>query len=131
VKPTIEQIGTLLALKREERPEEGYWQDFLCDFHRNQREEAVRKSGFANLIGRVSAWFSEMSPSKWAYGVGLAYSAVTIAFVLSPREVVKENVPVSPVNYQVVPAPTPSAVEQLNQLDLSPTTQGSIGEQVF
>jgi hypothetical protein len=129
VKPTIEQIGDLLALKRNERPEEGYWQDFLCDFHRNQREQAVKQSGLTHLVGRVAGWFSEMGPSKWAYGAGLAYAAVTVGFFLTPRDVVKENTPVSPVNYQVVPAP--SSVEQLDQLDLSPTTQGNIGEQVF
>ncbi len=131
MKPTIEQIGDLLALKRNERPEEGYWQDFLCDFHRNQREQAVKKSGLASFAGRAASWFSDLGPSKWAYGAGLAYAAVTVAFFLTPRDVVKENSPVSPVNYQVVPAPAPPSVQQLHQLDLSPTTQGDIGEQVF
>jgi hypothetical protein len=129
VKPTIEQIGDLLALKRDERPEEGYWQDFLCEFHHNQRKQSVKAAGFAGITARVSNWFSDMGPTKWAYGAGLAYAAVTVAFFLMPREVVKENTPASPVNYQVVPSPP--AVEQLNQLDLSPTTQGNIGEQVF
>jgi hypothetical protein len=41
-----------------------------------------------------------------------------------------ENEPASPVNYQVVPSPA-EPVEQLEQLDLSPETQGSVGEQVF
>jgi hypothetical protein len=131
VKPTIEQIGDLLALKRTERPEEGYWQDFLCEFHYNQRQQAVSKSGVTSIVARLSEWFSEMGPSKWAYGAGLAYAAVTVGFFLMPRETVRENTPVSPVNYQVVPAPTPPAVEQLNQLDLSPSTQGNVGEQVF
>jgi hypothetical protein len=131
VKPTIEQIGDLLALKRDERPEEGYWQDFLCEFHQNQREQAVRNSGFSNFFGDVSAWFSDLSPSKWAYGAGVAYAALTIAFFLTPRDVEKENTPASPVNYQVVPAPAPPGLEQLKQLDLSPTTQGDVGEQVF
>jgi hypothetical protein len=129
VKPTIEQIGDLLALKRNERPEEGYWQDFLCEFHHNQRKQAVKISGFAGLTSRVEGWFSEISPTKWAYGAGLAYAAATVAFFLMPREVEQENTPATPVSYQVVPSPPP--VEQLNQLDLSPTTQGNIGEQVF
>jgi hypothetical protein len=129
VKPTIEQIGDLLALKRNERPEEGYWQDFLCEFHHNQRKQGVKISGFAGLTSRVEGWFSEISPTKWAYGAGLAYAAATVAFFLMPREVEQENTPATPVSYQVVPSPPP--VEQLNQLDLSPTTQGNIGEQVF
>jgi hypothetical protein len=129
VKPTIEQIGDLLALKRDERPEEGYWQDFLCEFHHNQRKQAVKTSGFAGLTARITEWFSDMSPTKWAYGAGLAYAAATVGFFLMPRDVVRENTPATPVNYQVVPSPPP--VEQLDQLDLSPTTQGNIGEQVF
>jgi DNA-directed RNA polymerase alpha subunit len=55
---------------------------------------------------------------------------VTLAFFLMPEAADKVSVPVSPVNYQVVPAPAP-LVEQLDQLDLSPSTQGSAGEQVF
>lgn len=131
MKPTVEQIGNLLALKRDERPEEGYWQDFLCEFHQNQREQAVKKSPLVSWLGGVSSWFSEMSPSKWAYGAGLAYASVAAALLLMPREATRDSIPVSPVNYQVVPAPEPPAVEQLDQLDLSPSTQGTKGEQVF
>ena len=54
MKPTIEQIGDLLALKRNERPEEGYWQDFLCEFHQNQREQAVKKSAVSQFFGNVT-----------------------------------------------------------------------------
>lgn len=131
MKPTVEQIGNLLALKRHERPEEGYWQDFLCEFHQTQREQAVKKSGLGNLFGRVSGWFSDLGPSKWAYGAGLAYATVTVSLFLTPPDVVKENPAASPVSYQVVPPPAVPTVEQLNQLDLSPSTQGSAGEQVF
>lgn len=130
MKPSVEQLENLLALRRDERPEEGYWQDFLCEFHHRQRERAVLQSGPKAFFSKMSAWISEMGPSKWAYGAGLAYAAVTVAFFLMPRDVEVENAPVSPVNYQVVPSPAPT-VEQLNQLDLSPSTQGSAGEQVF
>ncbi|MEX1116408.1 MAG: hypothetical protein WEB53_14250 [Akkermansiaceae bacterium] len=130
MKPSIEQLGNLLALRRDERPEEGYWQDFLCEFHQNQREQAAKKSGFMNWVSSVTTWFSDLSPSKWAYGAGLAYASVTVAFFLMPRGVEVEKAPVAPVNYQVVPAPAPP-LEQLEQLDLSPSTQGTAGEQIF
>lgn len=131
MKPTVEQIGNLLALKRDERPEEGYWQDFLCEFHQKQREQAVKKSGLMDFLGPVSAWFSEISPTKWAYGAGIAYASVAAYALLAPAKPGTQNMAPSPVNYQVVPAPAPPAVEQLDQLDLSPSTQGSVGEQVF
>ena len=130
MKPTVEQLENLLALKRYERPEEGYWQDFLCEFHQRQRERAAVKSGLAGWMDRVSAWFADASPSKWAYGAGLAYASVAAFMLLSPKPVEKEMSPASPVNYQVVPTPVP-AVEQLDELDLSPSTQGSAGERVF
>jgi hypothetical protein len=130
VKPSVEQLENLLALKRHELPEDGYWQDFLREFHHRQRQQAVAASGLSGMFTRVSAWFSDLgSSSRWAYGAGLAYAAVTIAFFLIPRGVEVENAPAAPVNYQVVPAAPP--VEQLDQLDLSPETQGSAGEQVF
>ncbi len=130
MKPSVEQLENLLALRRDERPEEGYWQDFLCEFHHRQRERVVMQSGPQAFFNKVSAWISEMSPSKWAYGAGLAYATVTVAFFLMPRNAEVENAPASPVNYQVVPAPAPT-VEQLDELNLNPSIQGSAGEQVF
>jgi hypothetical protein len=119
-----------MALRREERPDEGYWKDFLTEFHQRQREQAVRKSGPAALIERAKAWFTQLGPSKWAYGAGVAYAAFTVGFLLMPREVEFENAPAAPVNHQVTPENSVPA-EQLDHLDLDPSTQGSAGEQVF
>jgi hypothetical protein len=130
VKPTVEQLENLLALRRDERPEEGYWQDFLCEFHHRQRERAVKRSGFSEAFDRVSSWFSESMAAKWLYGAGLAYASVTAFMLLSERPAGREMAPAAPVNYQVIPSPAP-AVEQLDELDLSPSTQGSAGEVVF
>lgn len=131
MKPTLEQISNLLALKGNERPEPEYWQEFLCTFHQNQRELSAKKSGLKNFFGFIANWFSEVGPSKWVYGAGVAYASLTIAFFLTPPDVVTESAPASRVNFQVIPAPAPPPVEQLNQLDLSPLTQGKAGEQVF
>jgi hypothetical protein len=131
VKPSVEQLENLLALRRDERPEEGYWQDFLCEFHHRQRERAVVRTGPKALFDKVSEWFSGMGPSKWAYGAGLAYATLTVGFILMPKNAGVDNSGgVSPVNYQVIPVSMPP-VEQLNELNLSPSTQGSAGEQVF
>jgi hypothetical protein len=130
VKPSVEQLENLLALKRHERPEDGYWQDFLCEFHHRQREQAAMKSGFAGFMDRISSWLAEMGPSKWAYGAGLAYATAAAAFLLTPRGVDYDNTAPQPVKFEVVPSPVPP-VEQLEALDLSPSTQGSAGEQVF
>lgn len=128
MKPSAEQLENLLALRRDERPEEGYWQDFLCEFHHRQREQAVMQSAPQAFFSKVSAWISEMSPSKWAYGAGLAYATVTVAFFLIPRNVEVESGSAVPVNYTITET---DDSEQLVDLDLSPTAQGHTGEKEF
>jgi len=128
MKPSVEQISKLLSQRGDPRPEEGYWQDFLREFHHKQRQTETSQSAPAALFARLGSWFSEVSPSKWAYGAGLAYATATIAFFLVPRGADVETMPSAPVNHQVVPAPT---LEQLEQLDLDPSTEGNAGEQVF
>lgn len=120
-----------MALRREERPDEGYWKDFLCEFHQRQREDAAKRSGLSAMAERAKEWFGNLGPSKWAYGAGLAYAAVAIGALLSPKSPdIEHSMPTTPVNRQV-PIEKPVRAEQLNQLDLSPSTQGAAGEQVF
>lgn len=130
MKPSLDTLEDLLALKRHEMPSDGYWQDFLCEFHQRQREMAVRQSGWQVAWSRISGWFSEMSPSRWAYGAGVAYAALAIGFLVLPKGGAEGNPPAAPVKFQVVPIEEPP-VQQLEQLDLSPSTQGNAGEQVF
>lgn len=80
MQPSVEQLENLLALRRDERPEEGYWQDFLCEFHHRQRQQTAERSGFSGFMERISSWVSDLGPSKWAYGAGLAYATATVAF---------------------------------------------------
>lgn len=128
MKPSVEQISNLLSQRNDLRPEDGYWQDFLREFHHNQRLELASQSAPAAFAQKVKTWFSEASPSKWAYGAGLAYATATIVFFLVPREAEVTTMPGSTINHQVVPAPS---LEQLEQLDLDPSTEGNAGEQVF
>jgi hypothetical protein len=130
VKPSVEDIGSLLALKRHERPEEGYFDDFLREFHQRRREEEALKVGPSGWLRRASAWFSNLGASRWAYGAGLAYATVMALFLLAPDSTQVQPAPSVPVNYKVAPA-EPAAVEQLDALDLRPSSQGSTGEQEF
>ena len=130
MKPSVEEIGSLLALKRHERPEEGYFDDFLREFHQRRREEEALKAGPAGWIRWASAWFSNLGGSKWAYGIGLAYATVAAAFLLAPNASQEQPAAPVPVNYKVAPA-EPAPVEQLDALDLRPFSQGSTGEQEF
>ncbi|WP_367871626.1 hypothetical protein [Luteolibacter sp. Populi] len=130
MKPTVEEIGTLLALKRHERPEEGFLDDFLRDFHQRRRAEEALKTGPAGWWHRLSSWASGLGASKWAYGAGLAYAGVAALFLLSPNSVQVQPTPIAPAMYKVEPA-EPLKVEQLDALDWRPSSQGTTGEQEF
>ncbi|WP_265594803.1 hypothetical protein [Haloferula sp. BvORR071] len=130
MKPTVEEIGTLLALKRHERPEEGFLDDFLRDFHQRRREEEALKSGPAGWWHRLSSWASGLGASKWAYGAGLAYAAAMALFLLSPRHEQVQPIAPTPAKYQVEPAEA-VPVEQLDALDWRPNSTGTTGEQEF
>lgn len=131
MKPRLDQITELLSQRGEMRQEEGYWQDFLVEFHHKQRVASVEKSAPSAFLGGLRSWFSEVSPSKWAYGAGLVYATAAIAFFLAPRRAEINLLPPTPVNHQVVPAPQMPQLEQREQLDISPSSQGNPGQQAF
>ncbi|MGJ8632500.1 MAG: hypothetical protein ACSHX7_01150 [Luteolibacter sp.] len=111
------------------KQEEGYWQDFLQEFHHNQRQAESSQTAPAAFFARVSSWFSEVSPSRWAYGAGIAYATAAAIFLLAPRSAeVSPGSPATQIKHQVVPAPE---MEQLEQLDLDPSSEGIAGEQRF
>ncbi len=131
MKPSIEEIGSLLALKRHERPEEGYFDDFLREFHQRRRAEEARNRGLKGWWKDASAWLGERLTSKWAYGAGLAYAAVMAAFLLSaPSGEQVGNLPATNVGHEIRSV-EPIQVEQLQSLDLRPSSEGSTGEQEF
>lgn len=130
MKPTVEEIGSLLALKRHERPEEGYFDDFLREFHQRRRAEEVSKKGVAGWWKQTSGWFSNLGGSKWAYGACLAYASAAVLFLLVPKGPDAQQLPSATNVGHEVKASAP-VVEQLDALDLRPSTQGSTGEQEF
>ncbi|MCW1884477.1 hypothetical protein OKA04_07020 [Luteolibacter flavescens] len=131
MKPTVEEIGNLLALKRHERPEDGYFDGFVREFHQRLREEEARQQGLAGWWRKASAWFSDLGASKWAYGGGLAYATVVAVMMTAPRGAEEVSSPApTPVSHEMKSVP-PAAFEQLDALDLRPSTQGSTGEQEF
>lgn len=130
MKPTAEEIGTLLALKRHERPEDGFFDDFLREFHQRRRAEEAGQRGWSGWWRKASAWFSDLGASKWAYAGGLAYAAVAGLMLTVPRGQDIQPSPATNVSHEVKPD-VPAAVEQLETLDLRPSTQGITGEQEF
>ena len=60
-------ISALLRLKRFEQPPPEYFDEFLRDFHRKQREELLKKSVWQIAWNRVEAFFAESRVSQFGY----------------------------------------------------------------
>lgn len=80
------EVQDLLRLKRYEQPSEEYFEEFVDEFHRRQREDLLKCSARSLFAERVTVWLREMGMAKWAYGVGLAYAALMVGFLLWPRD---------------------------------------------
>ena len=79
------ELQKLLRLKRYERPSDEYFEEFVEEFHRRQREDLVKRSARSLFLERLSVWFRELGMAKWAYGAGVAYAALMIGFMAWPR----------------------------------------------
>ncbi len=75
----LEDLQKLLRLKNYEQPTDGYFEDFLDEFHRRQREDA-RSSQKATVWSRFAEWFQDLGAAKWAVGAGVAYAVLALAF---------------------------------------------------
>ncbi|MDP0491350.1 MAG: hypothetical protein Q7Q71_09905 [Verrucomicrobiota bacterium JB023] len=80
----LQQLQSLLRLKNYERPVDGYFEDFLDEFHRRQREEVVSRE--PSVWEKVTTWFNGLGAARWAYGAGLGYALLFLAFVMWPDQ---------------------------------------------
>jgi hypothetical protein len=79
------EIQKLLHLKRYEHPSDEYFEEFVEEFHRRQREDMVKRSARSLFMERLSVWLKELGMAKWAYGAGVAYAALMVGFMAWPR----------------------------------------------
>lgn len=87
--PTNEfsEVQKLIALKRHEQPEDAYFEEFLQEFQRRQRQELLQRSSFSLFKERVSTWFADTNKWNLVWGGGLAYAVLMFAFVFWPKSV--------------------------------------------
>ena len=77
------EIGKLLRLKKFEQPPPGYFENFLHEFHRRQRDELLRQPIWSVLWQRLSdSLFRFNIPSLTSYPAAVA-AALVCAAVLS------------------------------------------------
>lgn len=109
MKANVEDIGSLLALKRYELPSEGCLEGLLDEFHARRREESLGRFGWWS---RCRDWFAPVATSRWAYGAGVAYAAAVLAFVVTPKDAEQVAIPAEAASYQPLLIEQPVAVEE-------------------
>ncbi|MGJ8724221.1 MAG: hypothetical protein ACSHYB_06670 [Roseibacillus sp.] len=75
----LEDLQRLLRLKNYEQPVDGYFEDFLDEFHRRQRQ-TVASSSTSSVWSRFTEWFQDLGAAKWAIGAGVAYAVLALGF---------------------------------------------------
>ena len=86
-----EPMHKIIKLKRYEQPPEGYYEDFLREFHRRQRSELLKPSLSALIMERLSGLIPELRVPAMAFA-GAAAVAV-IASVAIIRETPRQDAP--------------------------------------
>lgn len=72
----FEDIQRLIRLKRFEKPEEDFTENFLLEFHQRQRSEMLKQSAVELLLERAATWWGNLLVPKW--GIATAVAAVTV-----------------------------------------------------
>ena len=80
-----EPMHRIIRLKRYEQPPEGYFEDFLREFHHRQRAELLRPSLGTLLMERIQAILSEIRVPAMAYAGAAAVAVIaSVAIVRQP-----------------------------------------------
>jgi len=82
-----EPMHRVIRLKRYEQPPEGYFDDFLRDFHRRQRAELLKPSLRTILLERLSSMLSELHVPTMAFAGAAAVAVIaSIAIISNPAQ---------------------------------------------
>ena len=78
-----EQIGKLLRLKKYEQPPPGYFENFLHEFHRRQRDELLREPVWRIALQRTQDFLFRLNIPGVASYPAMATARVIFAAVIS------------------------------------------------
>jgi hypothetical protein len=79
------EIGRLLRLKKYEQPPPGYFENFLHEFHRRQRDELLRQPLWKIALGRAQDFMMSLNVARLASYQVAATAVLLCAAVISLR----------------------------------------------
>ena len=85
-----EKIQKIIRLKRHERPQEGYFEDFLDEFQDRRQRESRPESSRPGITG-LARWLRRRKGPGWVLGSGLAYAALLFLMVWWPKGVPEDS----------------------------------------
>src|SRR5436853_7009702 len=77
------EIGRLLRLKRYEQPPRGYFENFLHEFHRRQRDELLRQPLWKIAVARAQDFMMSLNVARLASYPVAATAVLLCAAVIS------------------------------------------------
>src|SRR5436189_6425047 len=77
------EIGRLLRLKKYEQPPPGYFDNFLHEFHRRQRDELLRQPLWKIALGRAQDFMMSLNVARLASYPAAATAVTLCAAVIS------------------------------------------------
>src|SRR5437879_13714992 len=77
------EIGRLLRLKKYEQPPPGYFENFLHEFHRRQRDELLRQPLWKIAVGRAQDFMMSVDVARLASYPVAATAVLLCAAVIS------------------------------------------------
>ncbi len=108
-----EPTHRIIRLKRYEQPPEGYFDNFLKEFHHRQRAELLKPSLSALLMERLSAFLAEVRVPAVAYAGATAVAAVAAVII------VRQPAPqASPAAYAASYSQTPVTIPKMQPVSL-------------
>jgi hypothetical protein len=78
-------LSKLLRLKRYEQPPPGYFEDFLREFQRRQRTEALRRPTWSLLWDLIASIAPTFQVPRFAYAAILTMAAVASTLILTQQ----------------------------------------------